>query len=119
MRRDLLARRGEATREQRHVLVLLAVAQDAPARVVEVLPPPAGIRADRLQVPVRVRADPDISPRRWDHQIPDALHLDGVVDPRAVLVEVDEPAPAAPARPPRRCRRGMTKPHHCPSRGVR
>ena len=40
----------------------------APLRVVEVLPPPGGVGAHRLQVTVRTSADPDLLPGGRDDQ---------------------------------------------------
>ena len=44
-----------------------------PLLVVEVLPPPGGVGADGLDVPVRIRADPDVLPRRRDDERRDPL----------------------------------------------
>jgi hypothetical protein len=54
---------GESPGELEHVVELLAVAAGAPPVVVAVLPPAGGVRADGLQVPVGVGADPDVCPR--------------------------------------------------------
>src|SRR5439155_13175151 len=51
-----------------HVVVLLLVPLLPPARVIEVLPAPGGVEPDRLDVPVRPRADPHLLPGRRDHQ---------------------------------------------------
>ena len=87
------------------------VAPGPPVRVVEVLPPPGVVGADRLQVPVGVRRDPHVGPRRRDHQGAHPLRV-LVGQPVAVPVEVDE----APARPPpgpaRLVGRRPAKPHH-------
>jgi hypothetical protein len=70
--------------------------------VVEVLPPPGRIRPDRLEVAVRVGADPDVRPRRRDDERADALEQLRVLDAAAALVEVLEAAPPAATRDPRR-----------------
>jgi hypothetical protein len=66
--------------------------------VVEVLPAARRVGARRLDVPARVRADPDVLPRRRDDELVDAPEDLVVLDPPAVGVEVLEAAPAAAAR---------------------
>jgi hypothetical protein len=97
LRLDALAQRRERPREGEHVVELLLVAAGAPAWVVEVLLAAGGVGAGRLDVAPGVRADPDVLPRRRDHELLDALEYLGVVHaPRAVGL-VDEAAPAARA----------------------
>ncbi len=74
--------RRELARSRQDAVELHLVALDPPVRVVEVLPPSRVVGADGLDVPVRVRRDPDLLPRGWDRQRLDALDLVGVGDPR-------------------------------------
>src|SRR5262249_18355127 len=87
----------KAAREPEHLVELLAVALLTPDRVVEILPPAGGVRPHRLQMPVPVAADPDVAPRRRDHECPDPLELRLVVEPLTVLVDVREATPAPEA----------------------
>ena len=79
--------------------MLQLVAGQPPLLVVEVLPAPGGVGADGLDVPVRIRADPDVLPCRWDDQRRDPLARLGI---HGVAVRVDvrpARASAAPAQP--------------------
>ena len=93
--------RGSAWAKRDHVVELLRVAPRAPGVVVAVLLAPGGVDARRLQVPVRIRADPHVLPRRRDRRAR-AIRVEhlGLVDALAVGVEVAEAAPAAPAADP-------------------
>ena len=64
---------GQALGEGQDPLVLLGVALDPPLVVVAVLPASGRVGAEGLDVPAGVRADPDVLPRRRDHQVGDAL----------------------------------------------
>ena len=57
------------------------VAAGAPGVVVAVLLAPGRVRPRRLDVPVRVRADPDVLPRRRDRELGDPGQHLGLVDP--------------------------------------
>ena len=70
-----LARLGQRLAEHQHPVELLRVPPGPPVRVVEVLPPAGVVGADRLQVAVVVRRDPDVRPRRRDHQVADPLRV--------------------------------------------
>src|SRR6185312_2437679 len=74
--RDALAQLRQRAGEAGHVVELLGVAALAPALVVQVLLASGGVDARRLQVAERVRADPDVLPRRRDAEL---------ADPRQVL----------------------------------
>jgi hypothetical protein len=63
--------------------------------VVDVLPPAGRIRADGLDVSVRVGADPDVIPGRWDDELANPLENLCVRDPCTVRIEVLEAAAAA------------------------
>ena len=66
----------EMTREVDHVVELLpVVALLAPRRVVEVLATSGRVRADGLQMAVRVLADPDVRPCGRDRKRLDPLDL--------------------------------------------
>ena len=106
-----LARLGQRLAELQHPVELLRVPAGPPVRVVEVLAAAGVVGADRLQVPVGVRRDPDVGPRRRDDQVADPL---GVLlgQSRAVLVEVDEAAPGPAPGPAGLVGRGATKPDH-------
>src|SRR5690242_9132200 len=67
------------------------VAKVAPPLVIDVLLPPAIVLAHRHDVPVLIRTDPDIAPRRWDHEVFDP-RLGGVGHRPAVRVAIAEPA---------------------------
>lgn len=81
-----LAQAGQGPREAHHLVELLPVSALPPGGVVEVLSPARCIRPDRLDVAVRIRADPDVGPRRRDHESPDAVERLPLVDPLPVLV---------------------------------
>src|SRR5256885_1365847 len=81
-----------------HRVELLPVAWDPPMVVVAVLPAAGGVGADRLDVTVRVRTDPDVLPCRWDGEIADALQRVRVGDRGATLVAIAETAATAHSR---------------------
>jgi hypothetical protein len=91
-------------REIQHVVELGGVAPLPPDVVVPVLPTSRDVGPDRLQVPVRVRADPYVAPRRWNGQRTQALELVGVgdLDPRwSKVLEAPAASPAGDAGPRR------------------
>ena len=69
--------------EPQHVKELLGVALFAPLLVVAVLGPAPAVHAGGLDVPQRVRRDPDVRPGRWDRQRADALQRLPLRDLRA------------------------------------
>jgi hypothetical protein len=75
---------------------LLAVATSPEAGVVAILPPPAGVAPDRLDMAVRSGADPDVGPRRRDRDGPDSRELPR----RANRPTADPDVREASARPP-------------------
>src|SRR5690606_13495094 len=93
---------GQRRGDLAHAFVLGRVLLGAPHGVVEVLASPGGVRADRLDVTVLVRADPDVGPRRRDHQITTPGHQGGAGETAAIGVQVD-PAASAPTTAPSRC----------------
>jgi hypothetical protein len=66
--------------------------------VVEVLLAARRVHTGGLQVPERIRADPDVLPRRRDPQLANACEHFRLVDPVAILVEVLEALPAPTTR---------------------
>ena len=81
--------------EPQHVNELLGVALFAPLLVVAVLGPAPTVHAGGLDMPQRVRRDPDVRPGRWDRQRADAPHRLPLRDlcPRRVAVPETFPAP--------------------------
>src|SRR5262249_20785587 len=72
--------------------------------LIQVLPPAGGIDTGRLELRPRARRDPDVLPRRRDHERADPLELLLVLDRGTHDVHVTEtPArsPAPPTPPPR------------------
>src|SRR5205085_12598312 len=96
-----LAKPRQRAREREHLVELLLVAPLPPALVVPVLTAARSIRADGLQMPIRVGADPDVLPCRRDRERADALERLGVVDASAGGVDVNESPPAPAADDPR------------------
>ena len=84
--------------EREHLVELFLVSPLTPLVVVAVLPPAGDIRADRLNVAVRVGADPDVRPRGGNHELADPAEHLGVLDALACLFEVFEAAAASAAR---------------------
>ena len=70
---DAAAQLRQRGGEVEHLVELLAVAVLAPFLVVEVLLAPGVVDPGRLDVPVGLRADPDLLPRRGDRQRADPL----------------------------------------------
>jgi hypothetical protein len=86
---------GQRGRHLQHPVELLLVALLLPLLVVEVLAAARGVGSDRLDVPVRVGADPHFLPRGRDDQVLDTLQRFRIRDWRAVRILVGDPAPAA------------------------
>src|SRR6185436_17645299 len=80
---------------------LRIVTSTAPLRVVAVLLATPGVPAGRLDVAVRVGADPDVGPGGRDGERLDPLDGRRVPDGLAVPVAVRESAPRTPASDPR------------------
>jgi len=76
--------------EGEHAVVLDRVAHFAPASVVAVLLPAAGVTAGRLQMTAGVGADPDVGPGRRDRQPLDPADDLLVTDQAAVTTEITE-----------------------------
>ena len=70
---DAASHVGQRGRHLQHPIELLLVALFLPLLVVEVLAAARGVGSDRLDVPVRVGADPHLLPCGRDHQVADAL----------------------------------------------
>ena len=75
--------------ECRHALELGAVAEQPPLRMVAILLSAACVASGRLQVPVRLAADPDVFVSGRDRKARDALEL-GLVGQLLVAEHVDE-----------------------------
>src|SRR6185295_16025770 len=88
VRRRSLAdpRQGLGERDQTAVLDL--VPHLAPFRVIAVLLAPAGVASRRLQMPTRVRANPDILPRRRNRQRSNPLQLGRIGDRSPVRPDI-------------------------------
>ena len=72
IRRNASAHIRQRLRHLQHPVELLLVAFLLPLLVIQVLAAARGIGADRLDVAVRMRADPDVLPRGRNDQILDA-----------------------------------------------
>jgi hypothetical protein len=91
---------GQTVGESLDPAELLDVAPGAPRLVVDVLTSPSGVCAERLQVPIGQRADPNVCPCRRDHERSDALQCVLVSDRSTPSVFVGEPpTPASPGDP--------------------
>ena len=77
---------------------LLAVPVLPPLVVVAVLAAAGRVGADRLNMAVRPRADPDVRPGRWYNQTSNALESVLIGDPNPVGIGIAEAAAAAPPR---------------------
>ena len=108
---DPLASPGEPRPGDLDPVELELVALGPPLRVVEVLPPPGVVGAQRLDVAVGVRADPHVPPRRRDGEGADPLDLLRG-KPAAVGVEVGEALARAPAGPALHLRGDPPQPRH-------
>ncbi len=102
VRRDALAQRRQLAAERRQPLIFAAVAPGPEIGMIAILPPPARIIADALDVAVRVGAEPDplISRRHTDRVEP--VDLVAVGDPFPVRSEILPIAPAPFAADPGR-----------------
>ena len=85
--------RRKATTQRLSLDVFLDVTLVAPPLVIQVLATSGVVYADGLQMPVGVRADPDLSPCWWYREPPDALNA-FAVDSVALGVEEGEPGSA-------------------------
>jgi hypothetical protein len=93
--RDSSPHVGERGRHLQHPVELLLVTVLLPLLVVEVLAAARRIGSERLDVPVRVRADPHVLPRGRDHQVINALQGRPVGYRCAVLILIGKALPAA------------------------
>jgi hypothetical protein len=95
--RDPRSQSRQREAEPDHPVVLVAVADFGPARVVAVLLAAAGVAAGRLNVPVGVRANPDVGPGGRDHNAADPGERVAAADGLAARHEVAKSLPAANA----------------------
>jgi hypothetical protein len=106
------AQLGQGLPELDHRAELLLVAAGAPLVVVAVLLAAGVVDPRRLEVAVRVEADPHVPPCGRDRQVGDALERLRIVDSLPVRIEVLEAAaPAAPRDAGRRAV-GSSQPRH-------
>jgi hypothetical protein len=89
---DTLADFLNHSAEREHALELRSVAMAAKPGVVSVLLSATGIAGRHLQMTVFVGADPDVRPRRRNHQRPEALEHRGRADSVPLGVYILEPA---------------------------
>jgi hypothetical protein len=108
---DAASHVGQRARHLQHPIELLLVALVLPLLVVEVLAAACRVCSDRLDVSVRVGADPHLLPRGRDHQVLDSLQRCGVGDRCVVRLLVREPAPAAHPKYPGAADIATTKSH--------
>ena len=101
---DHLADAREHGAELQHPVMLLLVPPIAPKVVVAVLTAVGRVRADRLDVPHGIGADPDVLPGREDHQRLDAGERLRVLDRGGPKSEMPEPLPQRLRRIPGRLR---------------
>jgi hypothetical protein len=92
---DATSHVGQPGRQFQHPVELLLGAFLLPLLVVEILAAARGIASDRLDMPVRVGADPHLLPCRWDYQVLDALQRRPIGDGCAIAILVGEPSAAA------------------------
>src|SRR5512144_656527 len=85
---DRPADRGERASELGEPVELRLVALGAPLLVIAILPAPFRVTSHRLQMPVRVGADPDIAPGRWNHQPADARKRRIVANGRTGRIDI-------------------------------
>jgi len=91
--------RGQPGGEVGEAVELVQVAQGAPLHVVAILAAAARVAAGRLQMAVRVAADPHRRPRRRNRERIDARDLRGVGELAALAVDVAERVGGAFAPP--------------------
>ncbi len=94
--------RGETPGQPGDALELLTAATGGPVLVIQVLLPPGGIGADRLEVSPIVRTDPHVLPGGRDGERPDPFARSLVPDGLSVRVEVGESTPLPAAGDPGR-----------------
>jgi hypothetical protein len=87
-------------REAEHVRELLLISLFTPELVVAVLHPPAAVHAGGLDMPERIRRDPDARPGWRDGQRADALQGRRVSDRAASDVEIGKRCPGPHAGKP-------------------
>jgi hypothetical protein len=83
------------------VIELLLVPPASPIQVVEVLFSARGIYPDRLQMAVRMGADPNVGPCGRDTKVLDALKRFEVINPGSMRVDVAETLASSDALQPR------------------
>ena len=110
-----LAQHRQPPGHLQHVVELRLVLLLPPLRVVDVLLAPGRVDPDRLDVPVRMRRDPDVLPGRRDDQLPQPGQ-DIRIPHRSPGRVDEEPTPPAPTPPvPRSTRVTTPQPHRRPA----
>lgn len=89
---DLLPNLGQQRSQSNHPLELDQVASFAPSLVIDVLLALLLIAAGNLQMPIVLRANPDIRPRRRNHQQLDPAKLPPLTHLAAGTIHIDKPA---------------------------
>jgi len=90
MRLDRAADGRENLRKKHHVFELGDVAHRAKIRVIAILLPPLRVAPGRLEMAVRLRADPDVRPGGRNRQRLDPRQMPRICQRRAVGTAVDE-----------------------------
>src|SRR5206468_7729395 len=86
-----LANPRQLPRERQQPAVFHLVADVAPARVIAILLPAARVAPDGLDMPARIRTNPDISPSRWNDQRLDSTEHRRILDRTAAWQHITEP----------------------------
>ena len=107
-----LAQGGQGAREFQHPFVFRAVAHLAEAGVIAVLLAATGVAAGRLDMAVSLGTDPDVGPRRRNHQVFDALRGVVIGEEFAVGTVVGKPLAAALPDDARRIQFATCEPHN-------
>src|SRR5207248_5954905 len=77
--------------ERQKPAVFHLVADVAPPRVIAILLPAARVAPDGLNMPARIRTNPDICPRRWNDQRLDSTEHGRILDGTAAWQHITEP----------------------------
>ncbi|GMA35527.1 hypothetical protein GCM10025876_17310 [Demequina litorisediminis] len=108
---------GQARGDGEDPRMLGAIPALTPRGVVQVLPPSRLIRSERLQVTLRVRADPHVDPGRRNREPSDPVPLDGIAHRGPLGIPVCPAGAGASAGDPRLGGAGSTQAGHGPTVG--
>src|SRR6185369_2155621 len=95
-----LAQIGQALGEADELVEFLLLLASAELGVVQILAPAGRVDARRLELRGRARRDPDVLPRRRNHELADSRELRRVRDDLAPRVEIAKGALTPLAAPP-------------------